>query len=88
MDPSKVDENAAFFEREVLPELKAQPGFQAARNMINRETGEGAVGTIWADAESLDAAARVADSRRERAAGQGVTFGEQTRREVLLGELP
>ena len=42
----------------LLPTLamKAQPGFVAVRNMIDRSTGEGAVGSVWADEESMRAA--------------------------------
>lgn len=87
MDPSRVDENLAFFEREVLPQIKANPGFQAVRNMVNRGTGDGMVGTVWADKASLEAAAQAAETRRQQAADQGVTFGEQSRREILFAEL-
>jgi heme-degrading monooxygenase HmoA len=87
MDPAKVDENAAFFTREVLPQIKANPGFRAARNMINRQTGEGLVGTSWTDTASMEAAAAAAEARREQATRQGVTLGEQSRREIVFVEL-
>jgi hypothetical protein len=35
--------------------MKEQRGFQAVRQMINRETGQGAAGTVWADQESMQA---------------------------------
>lgn len=88
MDPAKVDENTEFFKREVLPLIKASPGFMAVRNMVDRKTGEGAVGTVWADQGSMDAAAEAADARREIAAGRGVTFGEQSKREIVFVDLP
>ncbi|MDT4939595.1 MAG: hypothetical protein QOG80_3266 [Pseudonocardiales bacterium] len=87
MDPAKVDENAAFFTREVLPQIKANPGFRSARNMINRQTGEGLVGTVWADNDTMEAAAEAAEARREQAARQGVNLGEQSRREIVYVEL-
>lgn len=87
MDPAKVDENAAFFTREVLPQIKANPGFRAARNMINRQTGEGLVGTVWTDNASMEAAGEAAEARREQAARRGVTLGEQSRREIVFAEL-
>jgi heme-degrading monooxygenase HmoA len=87
MDPAKIEENLGFFRREVLPEIKAQPGFCAIRNMINRQTGEGMVGTLWADRAAMDAAAEMAEARRQEAAGRGVTFGEQTKREIVFAEL-
>jgi hypothetical protein len=55
--------------------------------MVNRETGHGMVGTVWADRAGIEAAAAMADERRGRAASMGVTFGEQTEREIALIEL-
>jgi heme-degrading monooxygenase HmoA len=87
MDPAKIDANIDFFNREVLPQLKAEPGFRAARNMINRQTGDGIVATIWTDAASMAAAAEAAEVRRQ-AAQQRVTFGEQSRREIAFADMP
>lgn len=87
MDPAKIEENLGFFRREVLPEIKAQAGFCAVRNMINRQTGEGIVGTVWSDRSSMDAAAEAAEARRQRAAQRGVTFGEQGKREIVFADL-
>jgi heme-degrading monooxygenase HmoA len=86
MDPGKIEENVEFFKETVLPQIKASPGFLAVRNMINRSTGEGIVGTVWADAASMDAAAEMAQQRQAQAAGR-VNFGEQSKREVLFIEL-
>ena len=87
MDPATVGENADYFRSEVLPQIKSGPGFCAARYMINRATGEGAVGTLWVDEAARDAAAEAADKRRQQAAQRGVTFGEQSSRELVLVEL-
>ncbi len=87
MDPGKIEENLGFFRREVLPQIKANPGFCAVRNMINRQTGEGMVGTVWADRASIDAAAEAAEARRQQAAQRGVTFGEQSKREIVFVDL-
>jgi len=87
MDPGKIEENLGFFRREVLPQIKADPGFCAVRNMINRQTGEGMVGTVWADRASIDAAAEAAEARRQQAAQRGVTFGEQSKREIVFVDL-
>jgi heme-degrading monooxygenase HmoA len=87
MDPAKIDENLSYFRQEVLPQIKANPGFCAIRNMINRQTGEGIVGTVWADKASTDAAAEAAEARREQAVQRGVTFGEQTKREIVFVDL-
>jgi hypothetical protein len=88
MDPASIDGNLAFFRQVVLPEFKASPGFCAARNMINRETGAGVVGTIWVDEASMEAAAADAETRRARAAQRGVVFGEQSKREIVFADLP
>jgi heme-degrading monooxygenase HmoA len=87
MDPAKVEENIQFFKDVVLPDMKAQAGLQAVRNMINRQTGDGIVGSVWADEESLAAAAAGAEARRARAIERGVTFGEESRWEILFAEL-
>jgi heme-degrading monooxygenase HmoA len=87
MDPAKIDENLGFFRREVLPQIKANPGFCAVRNMINRQTGEGIVGTVWADKASMDAAAEASEARRQQAAQRGVTFGEMSKREIVFADL-
>jgi len=86
MDPAKIDENVDFFRETVLPQIKASPGFVAVRNMINRSTGDGLVGTVWADAASMDAAAEAARQRQGQAAGR-VSFGDQSKREVLFVDL-
>jgi len=87
MDPSVVEENLEFFQREVLPQIKANPGFLAIRQQINRATGDGVVGTVWADPAALEAAAAAAEARRAAAAGQRVTFGEQSKREIVFIDL-
>jgi hypothetical protein len=88
MDPAAIDENLSFFRQEVVPEIMASPGFCAVRSMMNRQTGAGVVGTIWVDSASMEAAAEAADARRDRAAQRGVTFGEQSKREIVYLALP
>jgi heme-degrading monooxygenase HmoA len=88
MDPAKVEENIEFFKTTVAPDISSAPGFLALRNMINRQTGEGAVGTVWETAEARDAAIQMAMARRGDAAERGVTLGEPSRREVVLIDMP
>lgn len=83
MDPARIDDNLEFFTREVLPQIKAEPGLIAIRQLINRDTGEAIVGTVWKDVASMDAAAESA-SRRQAAAADRVTFASQSRREVVF----
>lgn len=87
MDPARVDENVAFFEGEVAPQIAATPGFRALRNMINPRTGEALVGTVWDDEASMRAAAEGAMARRADAAARGVTFGDISYREIVFVDL-
>jgi heme-degrading monooxygenase HmoA len=86
--PAQVAEIAEFFKREILPEITAMPGFRSVRHLINPETGEGLVTTIWDDEKSRDAALEAAQARRADAATRGVTFGERVLGEVVFTDLP
>jgi hypothetical protein len=87
MDPAKIDENLEFFKREVLPRITASPGFQAVRNMTNRETGHGLVGTAWVDRKAMEAAAAEAIARRPEGEARGVSFGDASYREMLFADM-
>ena len=84
VDPGKVDEILGAFKSEVLPQIKAAPGFRSLRNMMNRQTGEGLVGAVWDDEESMQAAAKRAMERRPEGTARGVTFGETSYREIVF----
>jgi len=87
MDPAKIDENFAFFKSNVLPRIKASPGFRGLRHMINRQRGQGLVGSAWADQDAMEAAAADAQSRRQEAITRGVSFGETSYREIVFTDL-
>jgi len=87
MDPAMLEEHLDFFRGEVLPQMKASPGFCAVRNMTNRQAGEAIVGSVWTDQASMDTWAEAAEARRQQAAQRGVTFGEQSKREIVFAEL-
>ena len=87
MDPAKVDENLEFFKSSVAPEILATPGCQGLRQMIDRASGQGAVGILWADNRALEAANAAHEERRAMAASRGVEFGELMEREVLFSAL-
>jgi heme-degrading monooxygenase HmoA len=87
MDPAKIDAHLDFFKGEVLPRIKANAGFQSLRNMINRDTGEGLVGSVWRDEDAMQAAAAEALTRRQPAIDRGISFGEMSFRELVLIEL-
>ena len=87
MDPAKIDENFAYFKSEVLPRIKANAGFQSLRNMMNRKTGDGLVGAVWATKDAMKAAAADAESRRPDGIARGVSFGDVSYREILFADL-
>jgi hypothetical protein len=84
MDPAKVDENLEFFKQTVLPDIKGTPGFRSVRQLINRHSGEGRVGTVWADQVSLETALKKADARRPVGESRGIEFGQDQVLEVLF----
>jgi heme-degrading monooxygenase HmoA len=87
MDPARIDEILEVFKQNVAPEIKASPGFRALRNMLNRQTGDGIVGTAWDDEQSMRAAATEAMARREDAGRRGVTFVDTSYREIVFIDL-
>ena len=89
MDPARVDENLDFFRTVVVPALRATAGFQAARYLVDRHEGTAMVGTIWADRAAMEAGDAAGAARRQSSAAErGVTFGEESTREILLIEMP
>ena len=87
MDPAKVEDNLAYFKSEVVPRIKANPGFLGLRNLLNREAGQTIVGTLWADPDSLRSALAQGEQRRQEAIDRGVSFGEISEREILFSDL-
>ena len=87
VDPAKIEETMDFFAREVMPRMKAAPGFRAVRNMVNRQTGEGRVGSVWADKASMEAWEKAAGALRQQSGQRGVTFAERSEREIVFAEL-
>lgn len=88
VDVSRLEENLEYFRSTVAPALSATPGFQGVRQLINRRTGEGAVGIVWADDASLQTATAAGEERRRQAAERGVEFGEMAIREILFASMP
>jgi heme-degrading monooxygenase HmoA len=88
MDPSKVDENLRFFRSEVAPRITAAPGFRALRNMIDRKTGRGIVGSAWTDQDAMKNAAAQAEARRDEGRARGVSFDGDSFREIVFADMP
>src|SRR5262249_47188510 len=76
IDPYRLEDNIEFFRQTVVPEMKARPGFLAIRQLIDRDTGQGRVGSLWADGESLVRSLAQSEQRRPVAKDRGVEFGE------------
>jgi heme-degrading monooxygenase HmoA len=87
MDPAAVEDNLAYFRREVLPRITATPGLLAVRQMLDRATGSAIVGTAWTDRSAMEAAAEAAMQRRQQAPPT-ITFGERSLREIVYIDLP
>jgi hypothetical protein len=56
--------------------------------MIDRKTGRGAVGSVWADQDAMKNAAADAQARRDEGRGRGVNFEEDSYREILFADMP
>jgi heme-degrading monooxygenase HmoA len=84
MDPARVEENLDFFRQTVLPDIKATPGFLGVRQLIDRQSGAGRVGTVWADESSLKTALERAEARRPLGSARSVEFGDELVMDVLF----
>jgi heme-degrading monooxygenase HmoA len=87
LDPDRIEEILAVFRQTVVPDMKTRPGFRAVRQLIDRATGEGRVGSVWADQDSLAASLARSGQRRAAAHDQGVEFGEDRVLEVLFSAM-
>jgi heme-degrading monooxygenase HmoA len=87
MDPAKVDGNLTFFKSDVVPRIVASDGFCALRHMINRQSGKGLVGIVWANKAAMAAGAEDAETRRAEATARGVNFDDLSFREILFVDL-
>ena len=87
IDPATVDDNLDFFRSEIVPQITGQAGFRGLQQLINRQTGDGIVGSAWADRAVLDAAAEAALARRSLGTARAVSFGETSEREILFTDL-
>jgi hypothetical protein len=86
ISPDRVEDNLAYFRSAVLPDIRSAPGFQSLRQLVDRGTGLGAVGTVWADDATLAAADAKLQGHRSNAGERGVQFGEVLRREIMFAD--
>lgn len=87
MDPSKVDEQIAWFRENVLPQLKTSAGFRLVRLMADRQAGRFLVGSVWSDDASMHAGDAAAEERRRGAKDRGVEVSEPRYRKLLLTDI-
>ena len=87
MDRSAVDDNIEFFKKEVLPQIKAQPGFCGLRNMVDRSTGQAIVGSVWEERAQAEEMKATQPARRAQAEARGVSFDENEVREILFASI-
>ena len=87
IEPSKLNENLANFKDEVAPMIKAMPGFRGLRQLINRQTGEGRVGTVFSDRASMEAGSEARAQRMAEARERGVEFIDDRVLEILFTKL-
>ena len=86
-DLDKIDQSLEYFQREVLPKIKTGPGLLLVRQLVNRQTGESLVGTVWADRPSMRAAADAA-IERQRSKALPVTIVSRSEREIVFVDVP
>jgi heme-degrading monooxygenase HmoA len=84
--PSTIDDQIAFFERDLLPIIEAQPGFCAMRTMVNRRYGRCVVSIVWENRRTLDAYMTSMPGVRPLAQERGVRFDEMSLRDIVLFE--
>jgi hypothetical protein len=88
VDPADLDDVIAYFASDLVPRIKALAGFRGLRNMVNRETGAGLVGTSWDDASAMRQADGQLRNLREEAGRRGIRFGDTSQREIALVDTP
>jgi heme-degrading monooxygenase HmoA len=76
-DPYKLDQVTETIIKEVIPKLKAQPGFKAFAGGVNRMTGRGFTASSWATAEQREASNAAVADLRQRVGDAGGLYGQQ-----------
>jgi hypothetical protein len=55
--------------------------------MMDRKTGRGLVGSVWADQDAMKQAAAQAEARRDEGRARGVSFDGDSYREIVFADL-
>jgi hypothetical protein len=88
MDPATVDQTQAYFQKEVLPQIRTSPGVVAIRNLINRETGDAMTGVVYTDRKAMEAGVKMAEERQRANPDVPVRIQSRSLREVALIDMP
>ena len=71
----------------MLPEIKATPGVVGVRNLVNRQTGQGRVATVWSDDGSRANYMASLPQRQARAESRGINFTGDMSLEILYAAM-
>jgi hypothetical protein len=88
MDPARIDGNTASVKSNILPLMRAKPGYLGLFNMMNRQTGQGVVSHAWVDEQAMEVGEADSEAFHQRAAADGVTCGDVSVRTVVFVDLP
>jgi heme-degrading monooxygenase HmoA len=88
MDPAVFDENFAYFKQQVVPQITAAPGFLSLRSVADRRAGRSLVGSVWADQNAMRTAYEMAKAGREQGVARGVSFDDDSFRELVFADAP
>ena len=86
-DPSLLDAGLAALRDDLLPALAWQPGFRAARHLVDRATGTGLISAVWGSVEAGQAGLDAMSEQRDRATARGVDFGEPAQHEIIFAHV-
>ena len=88
MDPARIDASTASLKANIVPLMRAKPGYLAMSNMMNRQSGQGVVSHAWVDQHAMELGEADTEAFHERASAEGVTCGDVSVRTVLFADLP
>lgn len=84
--PERLEEGAATFERELLPQIKDLPGFVGAAALGDRQAGRAASVTYWASEEAMRGSEEAASKTRSQVIQSGSTLIDLEHYEMVIVE--
>lgn len=86
-DKSALDAGLADLRDDLLPALASQPGFRAARQLVDRATGTGLISAVLGNVDAGQAAMDATAEHRDRATARGVDFGEHAQHDIIFAHV-